>query len=76
MSNYFTKTNDRYNQTLDRRDGLGELVQYLKIIETEKRLQYLASLNEWDLEKELDKMLAEQEEKFKTNNSWNQKMEK
>lgn len=60
------KTNDRFNQTVDRRDGLGELVKYLKIIETEKRLQYLASLNEWDLETELDKMLAEQDEKNQT----------
>lgn len=58
------KTNERYNQMLDRRDGLGELVKYLKVIETEKKLQYLASLNEWDLEKELDKILAEQEEKI------------
>lgn len=56
------KTNDRFTQTVDRRDGLKELVQYLDIIENEKRLQYLASLNEWDLAKELDKMLAEQEE--------------
>ncbi|MFN3940124.1 MAG: tetratricopeptide repeat protein, partial [Chitinophagales bacterium] len=57
------KEHERYLQTLERRDGLGELVKYLKIIETEKQLQYLASLNEWDLQKELDKILADQESK-------------
>lgn len=60
------KEHERYVQTLERRNGLGELVKYLKIIETEKQLQYLASLNEWDLQKELDKLLADQEEKAAT----------
>ncbi|HPE97260.1 MAG TPA: tetratricopeptide repeat protein [Chitinophagales bacterium] len=51
----------RYKEIETRRDGLIDLVKALTTIETEKKLQYLASLNEFDLDKELDKMIAEQE---------------
>lgn len=56
------KTHERYAETVLRRDGLNELVKELKIIETEKKLQYLATLNEKQLEEELDKMIPEVEE--------------
>lgn len=56
------KTEERFSEVLLRRDGLNDLVKELKIIETEKKLQYLASLNENDLEKELDKLIPLEEE--------------
>jgi tetratricopeptide (TPR) repeat protein len=51
----------RHAEINARRDGLIELVKAINTIETEKRLQYLASLNEFELDKELDKMIADQE---------------
>ncbi|MFN0274634.1 MAG: hypothetical protein ACKVPJ_02720 [Chitinophagales bacterium] len=56
------KEHERYEEIVLRRDGLNELVRELKIIETEKKLQYLATLNEKQLEEELNKMVPEVEE--------------
>ncbi len=51
----------RHREVMDRRDGLIDLVKALKTIETEKRLQFLAGLNDYALELEIAKMIAEDE---------------
>jgi tetratricopeptide (TPR) repeat protein len=56
-----TREHARRKTVVDRRDGLEELVKALNTIETERRLQYLAGLSEYELELEIDKMIAEDE---------------
>ena len=62
----------RHKVVMDRRDGLKDLVKALQTIETERRLQYLASLNDYELSLEIDKMIAEEEaerQEFLDNNA-------
>lgn len=55
------RENERYNEIVLRRDGLNDLVKELRIIETEKKLQYFASLSDKELAAELAKMIPETE---------------
>ena len=57
------RDNERYDEIKKLHDGLKLLVEQLDIIETEKKLQYWASLSDKDLEKELEKIIVEEEER-------------
>lgn len=64
--NTLPNEHERFNEIKTLRDNLKLLVDELKIIETEKKLQYWASLSEKDLYKELEKLVPETEEKDST----------
>ncbi|MBC8045714.1 MAG: hypothetical protein H7Y00_02875 [Fimbriimonadaceae bacterium] len=55
------KDHERYPGIVLRRDGLNDLVKELQIIETEKKLQYFATLSDKALESELAKMIPEED---------------
>lgn len=67
--NTLPNEHDRYKEVKTLRDNLKILVDELTIIETEKKLQYWASLPEKELYKELEKIVPETEEKDTTNNT-------
>ncbi|MBK9454398.1 MAG: hypothetical protein IPO24_01860 [Bacteroidetes bacterium] len=56
------REHERHPEVKSLRDNLKLLVDELVIIETEKKLQYWASLSEKELEKELAKLIPEKEE--------------
>lgn len=60
--NQIQREHERYSEVRGLRDNLKLLVDELTIIETEKKLQYWASLSEKELEKELAKLIPEKEE--------------
>ncbi len=53
------KQYERYSEAKDRRDGLSDLVEYLKTIDTEKQLQYWAGLPEKARVAEIEEYLLE-----------------
>lgn len=55
------REHERHAEVKSLRDNLKLLVDELDIIETEKKLQYWASLSEKDLAKELEKLIPEKE---------------
>ncbi len=58
----------RYNEIKNLHDGLKLLVEQLDIIDTEKKLQYWATLSDKELDKELEKILMEEEIQESLNN--------
>jgi len=60
------RSHDRYEEIKKLHDGLKLLVEQLDIIETEKKLQYWATLSDKELEKELEKVIIEEAEKDTT----------
>lgn len=64
------KDQPRFNEVKLLRDNLKLLVDELTIIETERKLQYWAGLSEKELQKELDKIIIEEEEKDTVNNEF------
>ncbi|MEZ5014806.1 MAG: tetratricopeptide repeat protein [Chitinophagales bacterium] len=65
-----SKDYENYTEIKLRHDNLKLLVDQLEIIETERKLQYWASLSDRDLEKELEKIIAQEAEKDTTNNDF------
>lgn len=63
------RDNERYDEIKKLHDGLKLLVEQLDIIETEKKLQYWASLSDKELEKELEKIIVEEKDESDTLNN-------
>ncbi len=63
------KDNERFDEIKQLHDGLKLLVEQLDIIETEKKLQYWATLSDRELEKELEKIVVEEPDETDTLNN-------